>query len=151
MRDIRRTTGAALMAAAATLICGAAAAQQHLYCTDARGAGLFWDGQDSGRSGLDAAGRVGEVAPSHFTVNIVAEDRRLITAGDGGVREAACHRPEWPKGNRGIVSCVDASGAGFWVFHDDSRYTRSYLFGTPLDTDHTDPNIIVAHGTCRPY
>lgn len=122
-----------------------AAAQQHLYCTDAKGAGLFWDTPGG------SAGRVAELAPTHFTVNIVSENRRLITAQEGGVRETACHRSEWPKGNRGIVSCVDASGAEFWVFNADRRYTRSYLFGTPLETDFTDPNITVAYGTCRPY
>jgi hypothetical protein len=37
------------------------------------------------------------------------------------------------------------------MFHRDRTYTRSYLLGTPLGADFTDPNIFVAHGTCKPW
>lgn len=119
-------------------------AQQHLFCEDARGAGLFWDREPAG------PGRVSAVAPETFTVNVVSAERRLITRQDGGVRETVCRVPEWPKGNAGLVSCTEASGGATWLFNG-ARYTRSYLFGTPLATDYTDPNIYVAWGTCRPY
>ena len=97
-------------------------------------------------------GRVAALAPETFTVSVAAPDRRLINKGSGGVREAVCRTPEWPKGNAGLAVCTDASGGEAWLFNDAARtYTRSYLFGTPLATEHTDPNITVAHGTCRPY
>lgn len=129
---------------ACLLMAAPAAAQQHLFCTDANGAGLFWDAPGDGE------GRVAEVAPETFTVNIVAPEQRLINKGTGGIRETRCHAPDWPQGNRGLVACTDVSGGEVWLFNG-LRYTRSYLLGTPLGTDFADPNITVAHGTCRPY
>ena len=150
MKRSRKTAGwrriLAAAFSAAGLACGPAAAQQDFYCTDTAGAGLFWE------AGPAEAGRVAALAPETFTVSVAAPDRRLINKGSGGVREAVCRTPEWPKGNAGLAVCTDSSGGEAWLFNDAARtYTRSYLFGTPLATEHTDPNITVAHGTCRPY
>lgn len=145
LRARRVAAGALSGVVAACLLASFAAAQQHLYCTDAKGAGLFWDTEP------DGTGRVSELAPETFTVNIVSPERRLINKQVGGVRETVCRSPTWPEGNRGIVSCTDVSGAETWLFNGDRVFTRAYLFGTPLATDYTDPNIFVAHGTCKPY
>ncbi len=122
-----------------------AGAQQHLLCTDTKGAGLFWDRDPKG------AGRLSELAAETFTVNTVSPVRRLITKQQGGVRDAVCGSAIWPDGDPSIVFCHGPSGAETWLFHSDRTYTRSYLFGTPLQADFTDPNIYVAHGTCRPW
>jgi hypothetical protein len=142
----RYVSGIVLAVAAAGLAAVPAAARQDFHCTDTAGAGLFWDADPAG------PGRVAALAPESFTVSVVAPDRRLINKGAGGLREAVCRMPNWPKGNAGLVVCTDASGGETWLFNDAARtYTRSYLFGTPLATDFTDPNITVAHGACRPY
>ena len=143
MNDVLKLAGAA--AVAAMLAAAPAAAQQHLYCTDARGAGLFWDRDPQG------AGRISELAPTNFTVNVVSAGQRHITKQQGGVRETACHSVPHPDGDPEVVSCRDRSGTETWVFYRDRYFTRSYLFGTPLQARFVDPNIYVAHGTCRPF
>lgn len=143
MRIFLKVAGWLALAGIATSV--PALAQQHFFCQDAKGAGLFWDREPAG------PGRVSEMAAETFTVNIVSPLRRLITKQDGGVRETDCRTPVWPKGNTGLVTCTDVSGVETWVFTGERNYTRSYLFGTPLHTDYTDPNIYVAYGSCRPY
>lgn len=148
LRETRRF-GVPVMVTAfcvAVLAGTSAGAQQDFYCTDSKGAGLFWDADPAG------PGRLAELAPEHFTVSVAGPGRRLINRGAGGVREAVCRAPDWPKGNTGLVFCTDTSGGESWLFNDAAgTYTRSYLFATPLATDFTDPNLYVAYGTCRPY
>lgn len=142
---MRSFTKIAVLFAALLTGTAPAAAQQHLFCTDTKGAGLFWDRNPTG------PGRISEVAPETFTVNIVSPVRRLITKKSGGVRDAVCGTAAYPDGDPNVTFCHGPTGAETWMFHKSGAYTRSYLLGTPLGADFTDPNIYVMYGTCRPW
>jgi len=134
-----RTT---ILAVVVLAVSGAPAqAEEVLYCTETGANGFSWDKKSPD-------GRRTHFNLDRYTVKIISETRRTITAmtGDtkGQARHYSCKRPYTTIKKVRIV-CDDGYGDVPWIFHDNT-FMRALLSGPP--TGGGDPNAFISYGTC---
>ena len=125
-------------------ICFAASpslAEEVLYCADTQAIGFFWD------KARPETASVSTFTPGRFTIKVISGTKRTITATSGGAAGfSAEYQCQPPFLNR--ITCTDNIGTLPWIF-SAGGYTRAFLSGPPVGS--TDPNILVAYGTCTKF
>jgi hypothetical protein len=117
-------------------------AEEIFYCNDTATAGFKWD---KGEEAIPANFRL-----SRFTVKIDAETERRITETSEGDTSGYPQYYTCKRGYGNKTTCDDGNGTKPWVFYGSSYYVRTFLAGGPRSTN-SDPNILIAYGTCTKF
>jgi hypothetical protein len=116
-------------------------AEEVLYCTDTAVVGFVWNDR-------------GEAKSSSFdeqrnTIEVVSETERVITRMTGDIA-GSTRKYECSLDSDGTIACQETlSGAWAWRFYRNTC-TRAFLAGPPAGKV-TDPNIMIAYGTCTKF